>query len=154
MGHYTGGLSPGDDSHSVMCEAVSSCRALRNKSSRSLPCGRDLICSLTRSASCAKHCSNGALGWFGWMRGILLFCIQAGALPFSQSPIKAEGHAVMGASRYPFMSGSRLNSKGSTSLFQRTIHLVRGWKGPAPNAKVPAEIGHCHFQNGPLSRRS
>jgi hypothetical protein len=34
MGHYSGGLSPGDDSHSVMCEAASSCRALRDKSSR------------------------------------------------------------------------------------------------------------------------
>jgi hypothetical protein len=43
MGHYSGGLSPGDDSHSVMCEAVCSCRALRTKSSRCLPCGRDLI---------------------------------------------------------------------------------------------------------------
>jgi hypothetical protein len=34
MRHYSGGLSPGDDSHSLMCKEVSSCRALRDKSSR------------------------------------------------------------------------------------------------------------------------
>jgi hypothetical protein len=76
-GPYTGGLSPGDDSHSATCEAVSSCRALRDKSSRSLPpCGRDLICSLMSSASFAKRCSNGALGWSGWMRGIMALLIR------------------------------------------------------------------------------
>jgi hypothetical protein len=74
-GHHSGGLSPGDDSHSLTCEAVSSCRALRDKSSRSRPCGRDLICSLTRSASCAKRWSNEGLGGVGWMRDMMALLI-------------------------------------------------------------------------------
>ena len=57
MGHYSGGLSPGDDSHSLMCKEISSCRALRDKISRSLPRGRDLARSLTR----LRTSSNGSL---------------------------------------------------------------------------------------------
>ncbi len=34
---HFGDDSPGDDTHSLMRDAVSSCRALRNSSSRSLP---------------------------------------------------------------------------------------------------------------------
>src|SRR3984893_7122626 len=83
IGNYSGGLSPGDDSHSVMCEAVSSCRALRDKSSRSLPCGRDLARSLMSWASCAKRFSNGGLGCLGWMRtmvALLMFRREHAAL--------------------------------------------------------------------------
>ena len=49
---------------------------------------------------------------------------QAGAQN-SQSPIKAAGGSVMGAVN-PFMSGSRLNSKGATSLFQKGPFAVSG----------------------------
>src|SRR5260370_19838038 len=44
--------------------------------------------------------------------------IIGGSVQHSKSPITAEGGAVMGAVN-PCMSGSRLNSKGATSLFQK-----------------------------------
>ena len=43
---HFGDASPGDDSQSFMCEAVSACRALRIKPSRSMPGGIVLACSL------------------------------------------------------------------------------------------------------------
>ena len=52
---YFGDRKPGEVSHSFMCVAVSACRALRNSTSRSLPTGSRLACSLRRRASSASR---------------------------------------------------------------------------------------------------
>src|SRR5258706_8857149 len=54
----------GGKSSAVRCEAVSSCRALRDKNSRSLPCGRDFASSFVSLASFAKRFSDGGFGFF------------------------------------------------------------------------------------------
>jgi hypothetical protein len=46
---YFGGLSPGDESHSLICEAVCSCRAFLTRASRSFPCGSFSASSLAAS---------------------------------------------------------------------------------------------------------
>src|SRR6202049_4540994 len=49
---------PGDDSHSLMCEAVSNWRAFRKRLSRSLPAGSVRAFCLSRSASRARRSRN------------------------------------------------------------------------------------------------
>jgi hypothetical protein len=90
LGHQSGGLSPLDESHLSTCKAISSSRALRARRSRFLPCGRHLICSLTRRASSAKCLSNNGFGWSGWGRGITGSPDQSGgSMQHSLSPITA-----------------------------------------------------------------
>jgi hypothetical protein len=55
---YSGGLSSGDRSHSLMCEPVSHWRALRRMTSRSGPGGSALACSRRRFASVARRSSR------------------------------------------------------------------------------------------------
>jgi len=55
---HFGDASPGDDSQSFMCEAVSACRALRIKPSRSMPGGIVLACSLRLRACSASRSSK------------------------------------------------------------------------------------------------
>jgi hypothetical protein len=56
---HLGDAKPGEFSHSVRCDAVSACRALRIRSSRSLPAGSFLASSLRRRAWFASLSSNG-----------------------------------------------------------------------------------------------
>jgi hypothetical protein len=58
-----GDAKPGEFSHSVRCDAVSACRALRIRSSRSLPAGSFLASSLRRRAWFASLSSNGVWTW-------------------------------------------------------------------------------------------
>jgi hypothetical protein len=55
---YFGGDSPGDDTHSLIWDAVSSWLALRNSSSRSLPYGSFSAARLKASA-CSRHFCSG-----------------------------------------------------------------------------------------------
>ncbi len=50
--------SSGDESHSLMCEPVSACRALRRRDSRAAPGGSDLACARRRFASSARRTSR------------------------------------------------------------------------------------------------
>src|SRR5436190_14900172 len=50
--------SPGDDTHSLMRDAVSSCRALRNSSSGSLPQGSFSASRLKASACSCHFCTD------------------------------------------------------------------------------------------------
>lgn len=56
--HHVGARRPGDRSHSLMCEPVSACRALRINRSRSIPGGSDLASSRRRKASYARRSSG------------------------------------------------------------------------------------------------
>lgn len=58
---YSGGRSPGDMIHSVICEPVLACRALRNMASRPGPGERVLACSRSRLASWASRSSRNLL---------------------------------------------------------------------------------------------
>jgi hypothetical protein len=49
--HYVGGRSPGDESHSLICEAVCSCRAFLTRASRSFPWG-SFSASFLASSDC------------------------------------------------------------------------------------------------------
>ena len=55
---YSGGCSPGDLNHSLKCEPVSACLALRRRASRSKPAGSFLASSLKRTASWARRSSR------------------------------------------------------------------------------------------------
>ena len=55
---YFGACNPGDESQSFMREAVSACRALRIRSSRTIPGGRVSASSLSRFASAANRSSK------------------------------------------------------------------------------------------------
>jgi hypothetical protein len=63
LGHYgcTGDRSPGEDSHSLMRDAVSACRAFLKSNSRSMPAGSEPAFSRSRAASLAKRCSKSGL---------------------------------------------------------------------------------------------
>ena len=63
LGHYgcTGDRNPGEDSHSLMRDAVSACRAFLKSNSRSMPAGSEPACSRSRAASLAKRCSKSGL---------------------------------------------------------------------------------------------
>jgi hypothetical protein len=58
MIHHVGGLSPGELSHSLMCEAASSWRAFLIRLSRRAQGRIDLASSRKRIASLARRCSS------------------------------------------------------------------------------------------------
>jgi hypothetical protein len=59
---HFGEASPGELTHSLMCEAVSACRARRKSSSRAVLPGRSFsAASLNRLASSASRCSKVSL---------------------------------------------------------------------------------------------
>jgi hypothetical protein len=55
---YVGDCKPGEESHSFMRDAVSSCLIFSDRASRSGPCGTPANCSSTRAFSAAIRSSN------------------------------------------------------------------------------------------------
>lgn len=68
---YSGACRPGDASHSLMCEPVSACRALRISASRAAPGGSALAFSRSRFASSASRISSGE-DWMILRRGAMV----------------------------------------------------------------------------------
>jgi hypothetical protein len=119
---HFGDANPREASHSVICEAVSACRALRIRSLRSIPGGVPCA-SLRRLFACScRRWSSGTV-CLKWLRCIALLhpLKEAGALPNSLSPMAAETGAVM----------------------SNFAHFLLGESIPQ------SKIGHCNFQIRP-----
>jgi hypothetical protein len=78
VSNHFGGASPGELSHSLICEPVSACRAFRSARSRSIPGGSDLASSRRRCACSARRSSRGAF-CLKWRRCVALLHEEGGS---------------------------------------------------------------------------
>jgi hypothetical protein len=83
---HSGGRSPGDVSHSVICEPISAWRALRKMASRTAPRGSNLASSRRRFASSARRDSREWICWKRRRRCMTFSPVLTGPNPYGSAP--------------------------------------------------------------------